>query len=113
MDVALPAFARYKIEFEIGICARRCAHVIERSGSQRRAPEIRVKDHAGGVDEPQQRVTQRLAELTIDRFRQASERELQRFFVHLAAGNLTAADFLSKTAEAAANTFGDCATPVA
>ncbi len=50
VDVALPALAGRQIEFEIGIGARRGADVIERSGSQRRASQIGVQDHAGGVD---------------------------------------------------------------
>ena len=81
MDVALPALAGCEVEFEIGIGARRGADVIERTRSQRRASEIGVQDHAGGVDERPQRVTQRLAELAFDCCGQAAEREIQRFLV--------------------------------
>jgi hypothetical protein len=75
---------------------------IKRSGSQRGASEISVEDHAGGVDERQQRVTKRLAKLAFDGCRQAVEREVQRFFVQLAV-----ADFLAKAREHDANAFGN------
>ena len=102
MNVALPAFARCQIEFEIGIRARRGADVIERSDSQRGAPEISVQDYAGGVDERQQRVTERLAKLTFDDCKQAAERKVQRLLVQLAV-----ADFLTEAREHDANTLGD------
>ena len=81
MYVALPAHAGGQIEFEIGIYIRRGANVIERSGSQRRSPQIGVQDHAGGVNHWQQGVAQRLAELTFHCRGQAAEREIQRFLV--------------------------------
>jgi hypothetical protein len=102
MNVALPALARCQIEFEIGISARRGADVIERSSSQRGASKIGVQDYAGGVDERQQRVTKRLAELTFDRCGQAPERKVQRLLAHLAV-----ADFLAKAREHDADAFGD------
>ena len=100
MDVALPAFARRKIVFEIGVGASRCADVIERSRSERRAPKIRVQDHAGGVDERQQRVTERVPELAFDRRRQAGKRQVERFVVQCNAqfnpADLTVGNFLSQ-----------------
>jgi hypothetical protein len=112
MDVALPALAGGEVEFEISIGARRGAEVIERTRSQRRASEIGVQDHAGGVDERPQRVTQRLAELAFDCRGQAAEREIQRFLAYLGAWDLTvsdstAGDFLAKVREHEADTFGD------
>ena len=113
MDVTLPAFSRCEIEFKIGVGASRCPDMIERNRSQRRASEIRVQDHTGGIDERQQRITQRLAELTFDRCRQPSKRKLQRFFVQLPACNLPAANLPAKARQHDPNTFGNGGMPLA
>src|SRR5271157_103885 len=102
MDVALPAFPGREIEFEIGIGAGRGSDAIERRGGQRRASEIGVQDHARGVDERQQRITERLAELSFDRRGQAAECEVERFLVELAVG-----DFLAQARQHDADAFGD------
>jgi hypothetical protein len=80
MNVALPALASFNIEFEIGISTGRGADVIERCGGERRASEIRVEDHAGGIYERQQRVTQRLAKWSSTATEQTAQREAPAIF---------------------------------
>jgi hypothetical protein len=66
-----------------------------------------VQDHAGGIDERQQRVTQRLAELTFDGGRTGRRAQDPAIFVQLGAGDLTISDFLAKAREHDADAFGD------
>ena len=51
MDVSFAAFARFQIEFQIGIATGRGASVLESLGGKRRASEIGMEDHACGIDD--------------------------------------------------------------
>ena len=64
-DVILPraAAAGGHVVLQVRVAARDLAHAVERSLGERRAPEVRVHDHAGGVDDPSQPRCTRGAEL--------------------------------------------------
>src|SRR5438309_10333685 len=96
MNIALSAFPRLEIEFEIRITARRRANMIEGLASQRRASEIGVQNYAGGINDRQQRVAQRLSELAFNCRRQAAKREVERFLVRFRTGNSPSGNFLSQ-----------------
>jgi hypothetical protein len=60
--VAAPACAAREVVFEVGVAGRDFGDAIRRRPRQRRAPEIRVNDHARGVDHAGQRGTHRRAQ---------------------------------------------------
>ena len=56
MHIALAARAAFQVVFQIGIMRRGPAQLFEYSRRKRRAPQIRVQNHARGVDHRLQRV---------------------------------------------------------
>ena len=53
--VARAALPRAEVPLEVGVTLGRPGHRVARCGGQRRAPEVGVDDHAGGVEHPAQR----------------------------------------------------------
>ena len=90
MHVALAAFASGEIEFEVGVCRRGSADVVERGGCERGASQVRVKNDAGGVDDRTQRVAERLPKLAFDGIGKTRKGEGERLFIQTVAGNLLA-----------------------
>ena len=66
MNVALAARAGLEIKFKIRKASGSFLNVAQRSLGQRSATEIRVQDHAGGIDDRAQRMAERLPKMVFE-----------------------------------------------
>ena len=64
--------------------------MLDRSNSQRGPSKIGVQDDAGRVDDATQRITERPAQLLLDRARDSGECQVQGLLVQQAGSNLIA-----------------------
>ena len=85
MDVALAAVSGLDIELEIRISGSGISNMLQCGGRERRASQVGVQDHAGGVDDRTQRVSQRLPNLALDCIRDSREGEVDSVGFQFAA----------------------------
>src|SRR5690242_19719033 len=67
VNVALPSLAGVEIEFQVGIYGSGLADMIERLSGERRASQVRMQYHTGGIDDRFERMRQRAAQFSKNR----------------------------------------------
>ena len=66
MHVTLATVSGLDIEFQVRISGSGVSNMLQRGGCEGRASEVGMKDHAGGIDDGTQRVSERLPNLSLD-----------------------------------------------
>jgi hypothetical protein len=102
VDVALAASSGREIEFEIGVGRCSVTNVIDGRSGQRSAAEIGVKDHAGGIDDWTERISESASEFVIDGSGKSGESE-----INFELGDRTTGNLLTEAFENGARGGGD------
>ena len=102
MDVALAANSSLNVEFEVGEPSGNFRGMSKRGFGKGSAPQIRVQNNAGCIDDWAQGMPKRLANVFFDGFAQSPDRESQCGLLQQSGSN-----FFPQASEHGAGRVGD------